>query len=38
MAKQITNSIVMEDYAKPGRMRNRRTLVLDIEKPGDTPD
>jgi hypothetical protein len=27
-----------EDYAKPGRMRNRRTLVLDIEKPGDTPD
>jgi hypothetical protein len=29
---------LIEDYAKPGRIRNRRTLVLDIEKPGDTPD
>ena len=27
----------MEDYAKPGRIRNRGTLVLNVERPSDTP-
>ena len=35
---KLSTLLNSEDYAKPGRMRNRRTLVLDIEKPGDTPD
>ena len=28
---------VIEDYAKPGRIRNRGTLVLNVERPSDTP-